>query len=505
MKRILAACALLVALVGAGCGSSSGSGTSDPAKLAPANTLAYASFELHPQGPEKAGYDAAFGKLLGADPETQIAKGFTDAIKEQGSKLDYDQDVKPWLGDTASVVLTGIAGDHADYAALIASTDNAKAQAAIDKDLQGQSTTSASYRGVDYKKLDNGVVNGVVANFLVAGTDTAFKAVVDADKDGKSLADSQQWHDSVGDSANGKVGLAYLDLKALAQSAVSSLPGYQRILGPLFLGLVQLHPFVATLAANDDSFVLDVSSPGTPQGKGADQGASSALIESLPADSWGAIALPHVGQALTKLVAGLKLNPVIAGEYAKVAATVRQKSGLDIQRDILAGIGDVAGFVRGTSPKTVGGGVVIGARDKAALKRSVLTLPALIASSHQGKARRIGDGFEATSPDMTQPLEVRLAGPGAVATYGRSSLEAALQTGNRLGQTDLYRKATAAVGARPTLFAAFAPIFQLVKSSGNTDAGFAKAEPRLAHLEYAALGARRDKGLDVLRLVVGLR
>ena len=48
-----------------------------------------------------------------------------------------------------------------------------------------------------------------------AGTEPAFKAVVDAEQDGKSLADTQQWHDSVGDRATGKVGLGYLDVKAL--------------------------------------------------------------------------------------------------------------------------------------------------------------------------------------------------------------------------------------------------------------------------------------------------
>ena len=44
-----------------------------------------------------------------------------------------------------------------------------------------------------------------------------------------------------------------------------------------------------------------------------------------------------------------------------------------------------------------------------------------------------------------------------------------------------------------------------MKATGLTDERFAKAEPRLAHLEYAALGARRDKGLDVVRFVLGLR
>src|SRR5207249_11947299 len=112
--------------------------------------------------------------------------------------------------------------------------------------------------------LDGGMVNAVVDGFLVAGTEPALKAIVDADKDGKSLADSQQWRDSVGNRADGKVGIGYLDVKATLQSAASQLPGAQRIATPLLLGLVQIHPFVATLGATADALVVDVSSPGTP-------------------------------------------------------------------------------------------------------------------------------------------------------------------------------------------------------------------------------------------------
>src|SRR5436305_4357281 len=235
MKRALVACAAVIALLAAGCGAGSSGSAGDPAKLAPAGTIAYASLELAPQGPEKQGFDAAFGKLLGPDPESKLAQALTDALKEQGSKLDYATDVKPWLGDTAAAVLTGVLQNHADYAVLLASTDDDKARAAIDKDLAGTGARSESYRGDDYKLMSDGTANGVVDHYLVAGTEAAFKAIVDADKDGKSLADSQAWHDSVGDRASGNVGLGFVDLKALIAGALSSAPGAARLLAPLGL------------------------------------------------------------------------------------------------------------------------------------------------------------------------------------------------------------------------------------------------------------------------------
>jgi hypothetical protein len=508
VKRALALCGLAIALLAGGCGSGAGSGAADPAKLAPAGTLAYASFEIAPQGPEKQGFDAAFGKLLGPDPQAQIAKGFVDAIKEHGSKLDYAQDVKPWLGDSVAAVLTGVAQNSADFAVLVASTDDDKARAAIDKDLQGATVITRSYRGVDYRVVDGHVANAVVDHFLVAGTEPALKAVVDAKQDGRSLADTQQWHDSVGDRAAGKIGLGYVDFKALMQSAISQLPGAERIVAPLMLGLVQIHPFVATLDANADSLVVDVSSPGTPADKRGPVAASSPLIEALPADSWVALALPQVGQALQKITAALKANPIIGGQYARVSAQVKRRTGLDVERDVLAGLGDVGAFVRGSSARTVGGGVVLQARDGAALRRSLGRLPALITSAGRGtKVRATARGYDITSPHMPQPVQVRIGPQGAVAAYGASSTRAATAGGPRLGATDLFRKAAAAVGARPTLFVALTPAIDLLRAShrARKDSHFAQAAPRLAHLEYAAVGALRQGGLDVIRAVIGLR
>lgn len=509
MKRVLALCALLAALAAAGCGSGAGSGPTDPAKLAPEGTLAYASFEIAPRGPERAGFDAAFGKLLGADPEEQIARGLVDAVRESGSKLDYAQDVKPWLGGTAAAVLTGVSQRRADYALLLASTDDDKARAAIDKDLQGSGATAQTYRGADYK-LNRGTANGVVGHFLVAGTEKAFRAVVDASRDGKSLADTQQWHDSVGDRATGKVGLGYLDVKGILQTVVSQAPGAERVVGPLAIGLIQIHPFVATLDANPDSLILDISSPGTPADKNGPASASSPLIERMPADAWFALGLPQVGRALEKITAKLQLNPLIAGQYAEVTARIKQRTGLDLKRDLFAGIGDIAAFARGADTKSLGGGLVVQARDASALRRTVSRLPFLIRAgkgARMVRVRKTAHGYDVTSKAMPQPVQVRIAPPGAIAAYGAASMRAALAPGARLGQTDLFRKAAAAVGARPILFASLGSIFDLVKASphGRNQRDFAQAAPRLAHLEYAAVGMRRDAASDVIRAVIGLR
>jgi hypothetical protein len=217
------------------------------------------------------------------------------------------------------------------------------------------------------------------------------------------------------------------------------------------------------------------------------------------------MALPEVGQSLAKLLDAVKLNPLMAQQYSKFARQMRIKTGLDLERDVLAGLGDVGAFARGASERTIGGGVVVEAAEPAALRRTLATLPALIARGHDVKVRRRGPGFDVTSKGVPQPVLVRMSGGRAVAAYGRGAARAGLAPAATLGGTDLFRKAAAAVGNRPTVFATFEQIAALVRSSPHKHAGAAKVEARLAHLEYAAVGARREGKLDVLRAVLGLR
>jgi hypothetical protein len=467
VKRVLALCVAAVLLVAVGCGSGAATSVPDPATLAPTRALAFANFEIAPQGPERAGFDAAFGKLFGPAPATQLGAAFTHAAQTSGS-LDYVADVKPWLGDTLSLVVTRAAPHICDFVLLAASTDDDKAQAAIDKDLTGVHAHARDYRGVSYRVQDDGTVNSVFSHYLIAGTEPAFKAVVDAVKDGQSLADSDQWKTTVGDRGQGKVGLAYVDVKGVLQSVASSLPGAQGLAAPLLLGLVQIHPFVATLDAQPDALVVDVSSPGTKPDPRGPAAASSPLIEALPADAWLAAAAPKVGDALSKVADALKSNPLIAAQYEQIVTRVRERTGLDLQHDLLS-IGDVALFARGTTPTSARGTLVV------------------------------KSGSSATVPKLRALIEPR--------THQRLRVRAGVAPPRTLGDTALFKKAATAVGGRPALFVNFGPALDLAAASPHhkADEHFQQALPRLRHIEFVAAGARREGGLDVLRGVVGLR
>ena len=166
--------------------------------------------------------------------------------------------------------------------------------------------------------------------------------------------------------------------------------------------------------------------------------------------------------------------------------------------------------MRGSSAATVGGALVVQSPDPATLARTVRRLPALIRRSGHDNLRVVPRGvagFDVSVTGKPRTLKVRAGRSGAVAALGAGAVRAAQNPADKLGDTDLFRKAAAAVGERPTLFVDFAPALQLAATSPHhrADKHFQRALPRLQHLEYLAVGARRDGGLDVVRAVLGLR
>jgi hypothetical protein len=186
------------------------------------------------------------------------------------------------------------------------------------------------------------------------------------------------------------------------------------------------------------------------------------MIESLPADAWLALAVPDVGKTLAKVVRALQANPLIGAQYAQVEKRVRDRTGIDLGEDILT-LGDVGLFARGNSAT-----VVAEAREQ--------TLERLRA----------------------------LIGPRA---HDRLRVGGPVHASSGLGDTPLFRKATGALGGRPTLFVDFGAALKVAEASPRhrDDAHFERARPRLRHIEYVAGGVRRTGGLDVARGVIGLR
>src|SRR6266516_3545469 len=185
MRAALAALALGLVLVAAGCGSStaatrSSSGT-DAARLFPASALAYVSAD--------------------ANLDSQPWQVVTDLFGPLDSKLDYKRDIQPALGDRANLAVLGVDNGKPEAIAIVKPTDVSKLQALA-------------------KKFDQGTEHYTVEQIgdwsVVADSAEAFGAVRDAAA-GNSLADNADFKSAMSQVGDSGFATAYASGSGAAQ------------------------------------------------------------------------------------------------------------------------------------------------------------------------------------------------------------------------------------------------------------------------------------------------
>jgi hypothetical protein len=193
MRAVLAALALGLVLVTAGCGNSTAatsvsSGT-DAASLVPASALAYVSVD--------------------ANLDWQSWQVVSDLGGPIGTDLDYKRDIQPALGDRANLAVLRVDNGKPEAVAIVKPTDLAKLRALA-------------------KKFDQGTEHYTVENIggwsVVADSAAAFQAVRDANT-GSSLADSADFK-----SAMSQVGGAAFATAYASGSGADQLPAKLRAL-----------------------------------------------------------------------------------------------------------------------------------------------------------------------------------------------------------------------------------------------------------------------------------
>jgi hypothetical protein len=505
----------LVAAVAAGCGGSSGNanGNADPAKIAPAASVFYASAVIRPEGGQKDAIESILKRFGVNDPGRQVEQLVDRTVRRADRRLNFKDDVRPWLGKRAALVFTNFSGRNPDGAVIVASKDTDRAQNAIRKDQQGHSVQRRSYRGVGYD-LDNSggrsTPEGIVGGFLVVGTTEAgYKAVIDASK-GRSIRDSSDFRQAE-QRGEGKLGFAYLDLKGtLGGLASSGQLGSQAQGLQALLGGANPKPITTTLAAQSNRVTLEFATAATSANTGLS--GRTPLVAALPGDAWAAFGVRNLGPGIKQLV-----NTIGSGLGGAIITGARnqlqRQTGIDLERDVFAAIGDIAAFTRGTSALTVGGGLVIQSPDPAAARRLVTKLGALV--KRQGAAQGVkvsstsvagASGIKVTATRLPGAVNAVVKGNRLVIAYGDRATSDALSPSSRLGEASGFKAATEALGgASPTVYVAFGPIVGLLDSTSSSKSNYQQARPYLAALDTFAIGGRSDGGLQVARVVVSLK
>jgi len=507
-----------MALTAAACGQSASGGDADPASLVPAGAPVYAQASVRPAGDRRDDALAAAGKLLRTDdPAGRLRELVDEALAKDGSGLTWEKDFAPWLGEEAGIWATNLEAEEPSYAGIVQTTDADAARAALErfKQQDAASYTKRSHAGVDYEVNADGVAAGLVDDFLVVGTEDAFKRSADLAGGGDTLADSDRYKSAIDDLADDRLGVFFVDTKVLMDAAIKHDPetaaGYEQFKS--FLPLDKLGPIAGSFQANGDGMSVDSVMTGLPEGPFRQlaaivSGGKTELMPDLPGDAWGAFAVPKLGEAAKTLFSSFA--GAIGG--AAVAAQVKEATGLDLEQDIFSWIGDTGVYVRGAGEPELDGALVIQSTDDdkaAAAFGKIIGLIGKEAGTRPEPIQLPGaeSAFSLAAPDADKPIVLARGAGRVVAAYGKAAAQAALDPATDLGDSELYAAAKGALedGMEPGFLLSMPAVITLVDAIGEADADYEKAKPYLETLSAITSAGKVDGDTVKSRLAVTLK
>lgn len=503
MRYFITASVVMLALGLAACGQSERPGA---AGLVPRDAIVYGEVTLDPEGDEEqAVRDIAARFPGGEDLPAQIAKGLNETFKDDG--VDYTKDVEPVLGEKAVFFVSDIEGeDDAEGAAIFEVEDEDAARELLEKG--DEKVEKRSYEGTEILTNDNGDVEGaVLEGSVVVGTPKAVEATIDTSGGGDSIEDSDQASDSL-ESFDDPLVAVYLD----GEQLVDSLGPAAAAAGPFVKLLAE--PYALGVSVESDAVVVDSTIPPAVSNLVFPFlfGSGGGGLEELPGDAWAAGGQPEVGESLGRL---LELAEQSEGFDADVEGQVKAATGLDLDEDLLAWMGDLTFFVRGAAADQLGGGVAIETSDPDASRRALEAFERL-ATRQASPSETVGpltvdgadDGFTLRSPDVPEPLHAALGGERVVLAYGDAAAEDLLDPSETLAENEDFTGAAERLGEGFTAssYIDVPTALALVESTGATsDPDYEQARPYLEPFARVVAGAKEDGDSLVSRTRIELR
>jgi hypothetical protein len=379
-----------IAGVISGCGSSHPTGTNaDPASVVPASAPLYANAIVRPEGSLKNSARAAAQTLTHqADPYLHLLQ----ALQTPGSgPLDFSRDIAPWLGPQAGVFLSSLGsaeessvgqlisvlgqallggssttsafpfgsrspatGSGGGQGAIVLDTSNlARARSFVATQAERAGAHPASYRNVSYRVSSGGVAFGVVDRFVVIGSESGLRGVVDTTLGASSLRQSPSYGQLIASAPAGTLAHLYANPTAVAAGAGGSGGPPAGPAGPGASGLVGAlagaRPTNISLVPDPNSVTLDADSltsgsgatehtrPGVAGGLLSSLSEGAGALGELPSESWLAVGLGNVGATLGADVTGLHSLVSLAGSLAGSGSESPNAVGLSV-RGLLEGI-----------------------------------------------------------------------------------------------------------------------------------------------------------------------
>jgi len=486
----------------------------DPATMVPADTPFYMVATVRPEGELGDDLDSALSKLLVTDDVgSQVQAAIDGELADEGTDMTYEADIAPWLGTRAGAFLNGYDAktEEVEGALVVAVTDTAAAQSFVEKASADDAGKQEDHDGVQVTvSRDGDSAYAIDGDFLLVGSLQGVEDAIDAGN-GEGFAgvdDATTGLDAVPDDA---IFSLYADPQKAIDLVKSSgaIPADQ--LGQIEDQLQQVGdgPIDAWGTVTDSSFGFGASAPA---GEGATD--PSDLLTSLPGNAWLALAASDVGKQISSSLAqfeagfqaGLEQGAPGLADQVDPAQEVQEATGLDLEHD-LGWIGDAGGFVEGTSIFGLGGGLVITTDDQAAAEDAVSKVQSALGGSRDVKVTPSQGGFDVQAKQAPIGAHVAVEDGKVIVAAGADTVDDVLSPSETLADSDTFQAAEDDLedGLTPSFYVNFAPILDLIDSTGESDPDIESARPYLNALDFLIGGSDLDGDRSVTGFTLGVQ
>jgi len=514
---VLLAALAAAALIVAGCGGSSdSSGGGEPASLAPADVPFYFEANLAPGAKVSEELDQLADTTLGIeDVSGFIAEKLEEAVSfDGGGKFDYEEEVQPWVGEKAGLFLKEYDGDEFHGGGIAVETSNVGEAEEFFEKKNEESDEPAETEEFEGDKFwvsdDDESVVGFIGEFIVYGeTKADFEEMVKVSEGDEGLNAAEKFKSAMEAAPDEGVGTLYIDIGGAIEQAKAQISAEDQA-GFAILGIEpRKATAVATVVPHSEQVEVDIS---TNLGKASSlSGDASKLLESLPATAVAAFATPEFGKALGEEIDTLNEEgiegQVEPGEFKPALESI----GIDFD-SLTESLGDVGGFLEGTSKASLGGAVVIETDNATEARNTVSNLGLLLrATGTAGVTAIHGEvsGFSIRSSGIgSKPLIVGAAGEKLVFSYGPQAAAQALRANaETLGTTADFEAAKSTLGSTPiAAFVSGGPALELLDTTLNPDARvkFDSAKSYLQKISYVAVGSEAKGSTTTAKMIIGV-
>jgi hypothetical protein len=488
--------------------------------LVPEDASIYFNAFLNPSRNQK----RALRDLLEKFEKAPTPDEATDELAELINKgladvgLTFQEDIDPWLGRQVAVFATDFDAESPTAAALVATEDVDATQRMIDKldESANEDPETKTYQGVEYDfyptdPSGDPFASGFVSDFWVVGSETGFKAVVDA-SEGDSLADNEDFLSATDVLSDDHLALFYVDPGRLLDAAESSgevTPDEITAIESI-PGVKLSEPAAGIFYARADGLALEIAS-GTSGGDSPliENLGESGLLPQLPGEAWLAIGSSEVGEVALELLQVVEEQD--PGAVDMLNSQLASETGLTLEEDILGWMGDAGLFVEGTGLFALEGAIVIESTDPDTSEATIQTLGELATEQGVPVAPVEIEGLSGFSisnaPELPQPINVVAGGDRVIIGYGEGATAEAIRAEQTLGESGAFQAAGEALGDdfNPSFYLQVPAVVSLIEGFVPADDPTYQEDvkPWVDPLTHIVAGSKLEGDTLVQKLVIG--